>query len=185
MTWSEYESPFGRLTVVASEQGVRELHFPGRAPELDPCERDPESLRAVCEQLDEYFAGERERFEVALDLQGTPFRRRVWEALRELPYGEVTTYGRLAAELGVRDAARPGTRPATAAQKVGWAIGATPAPIVIPCHRVMAADGSLTGYRGGLQRKRALLDFEAAGAARSDFWSHRGQLALRAPKPRR
>jgi methylated-DNA-[protein]-cysteine S-methyltransferase len=180
MAWSDYESPFGRLTIVASELGLRELHFPGRAPELDPRDCDPEPFRPVCAQLDEYFAGERETFEVALDLQGTPFRRRVWDALRELPYGRVTTYGRLAEQLGVRDSdtARRGMRPATAAQKVGWAIGAVPAPIIVPCHRVVGADGSLIGYVGGLQRKRALLDFEAAAGGRSGFWPHHGQLAL-------
>jgi methylated-DNA-[protein]-cysteine S-methyltransferase len=123
---------------------------------LDPAGRDPGRLGAVHAQLDEYFAGERETFDLALDLGGTKFRRRVWQALRELPYGHVTTYGELARELGIRDSDAP------AAQKVAWAIGATPAPTVVPCHRVVAADGSLTGYRGGLQRKQALLDFEAA-----------------------
>ena len=170
MRWSHYDSPLGRLTLVAGERGLRELHFPGRGPAVDPSGRDPELLRDVCVQLEEYFAGRRETFDVALDLAGTAFRQRVWQALREVPYGEITTYGRLARDLGVRDV--PGA--ATAAQKVGWAVGATPVPIIIPCHRVVAADGSLAGYRGGLQRKRALLDFEAAASA----WSHQGQLAL-------
>lgn len=174
MRWSHYDSPLGRLTLVAGERGLRELHFPGRGPTVDPSGRDPELLREVCAQLEEYFAGERETFDVALDLAGTAFRRRVWQALREVPYGEITTYGRLARDLGVRDSVARGGRVATAAQKVGWAIGATPVPIVVPCHRVVAGDGSLTGYRGGLRRKRALLDFEAAGAT----WSHKGQLAL-------
>src|SRR5262245_14608557 len=157
MPWSHYDSPIGRLTLVAGERGLRELHFPGRGPALDASGRDPELLRDVCAQLEEYFAGERETFDFALDLAGTPFRKRVWEALRNIPYGEITTYGKLARELGVRDTDVP------AAQKVGWAIGATPVPIVIPCHRVVAGDGSLTGYRGGLHRKRALLAFEAGG----------------------
>jgi O-6-methylguanine DNA methyltransferase len=106
---------------------------------LDPCERDPESLRAFCEQPEKYFAGERESSDVALDLQATVFRRRVWQALRELPYGHVTTYGRLARELSVSepDDFGPGARPATAARKDGWAIGATPAPIIVPCHRAV------------------------------------------------
>jgi methylated-DNA-[protein]-cysteine S-methyltransferase len=180
MRWSSYESPFGPLTLIGGEAGLRELHFPGRAPALDPADHDPDSLRDVLDQLGEYFAGEREIFEVALDVSGTAFQRRVWRALQELPYGDVTTYGELARGLGVRDSGTPvtGERTVTAAQKVGWAIGATPTPIVIPCHRVVGADGSLTGYRGGLQRKRALLDFEAAGAGRAGFWTHRGQLAL-------
>jgi methylated-DNA-[protein]-cysteine S-methyltransferase len=180
MAWGEYESPLGRLTLVAGEAGLREVHFPGRAPVLDPAGRDPDVLRDVREQLEEYFAGERETFEVALDVSGTAFRRRVWHALRELPYGQVTTYGQLARELAVSDSAAPvaGGRPVTAAQKVAWEIGAVPTPIVVPCHRVVGADGSLTGYLGGLQRKQALLDFEAAGAKRTGFWSHHGQLAL-------
>jgi methylated-DNA-[protein]-cysteine S-methyltransferase len=172
MAWSDFDSPFGRLTLVAGDRGLREVHFPGRVPVLDPAGRDPGRLSAVREQLEQYFAGEREVFELALDLGGTVFRRRVWQALRELPYGRVTTYGELARELGVRDTQ------ASAAQKVAWAIGATPAPIVVPCHRVVSADGSLTGYRGGLQRKRSLLDFEADGAERPRFWAHQGRLAL-------
>ena len=107
-------------------------------------------------------------------------RRRGGRALLQLPYGAVTTYGALAGELGIRDSGTlvRGARPVTAAQKVAWAVAATPAPIVVACHRVVGADGSLTGYRGGLWRKRALLDFEAAGAARAERWIHQGQLAL-------
>jgi O6-methylguanine-DNA--protein-cysteine methyltransferase len=85
MAWSDYDSPLGRLTLVASERGLRQLHFPGRAPALDPCERDPESLRAFCEQLEEYFAGERETSDVALDLQATVFRRRVGRRCASCP----------------------------------------------------------------------------------------------------
>jgi len=179
-TWSIYESPFGPLTLVRSEAGLRALHFPGRAPVLDPAERDAGALRDASEQLQQYFAGERESFDLELDLSGTPFRRRVWSALEAVPYGEVTTYGALALELAARDSVPrvAGERLVTGAQKVGWAVGATPTPIVVPCHRVLGADGSLTGYRGGLQRKRALLDFEAAGAGRPGFWTHHGQLAL-------
>jgi methylated-DNA-[protein]-cysteine S-methyltransferase len=179
--WDIYESPLGRLTLVGSETGLREVHFPGRAPVLAPADRDRDLLADARDQLEEYFAGERERFEVALGVAGTPFQRRVWRALQEVPYGRVTTYGALARELGVRDSGTLGPsveRTATAAQKVGWAIGATPTPIVIPCHRVAGADGSLTGYRGGLQRKRALLDFEAARAGRPGSWTHQGQLSL-------
>jgi methylated-DNA-[protein]-cysteine S-methyltransferase len=180
MNWSAYESPIGRLTLVGDGAGLRAVHFPGHAPAMDPADRDPDMLRDVREQLDEYFAGERERFELALDLSGTPFQRRVWRALRELPYGRVTTYGKLARELDVLESSTlvTGARHVTAAQKVGWAIGATPTPIVVPCHRVIGADGSLTGYRGGLHLKRALLDFEAAAARGARFWTHDGQLAL-------
>jgi methylated-DNA-[protein]-cysteine S-methyltransferase len=180
MAWSVYESPLGPLTLVGGEAGLRELHFPERTPILGPTDRDPDALRDVREQLAQYFAGERDAFELQLDLSGTAFRRRVWRALQALPYGAVTTYGALAGELGIRDSGTlvTGADPVTAAQKVAWAVAATPTPIVVPCHRVLGADGSLTGYRGGLWRKRALLDFEAAGATPREPRIHDGQLAL-------
>jgi methylated-DNA-[protein]-cysteine S-methyltransferase len=180
MKWSAYESPFGLLTLIGGEAGLREVHFPGRAPEVNELDRDDELFHDVLRQLEEYFAGEREAFDVALDVSGTDFQWRVWRALQELPFGSVTTYGALAAELGVRDSATAaaGGRTVTGPQKVGSAIGATPTPIVIPCHRVVGADGSLTGYRGGLRRKRALLDFEARSVGRAGSWTHRGQLSL-------
>ena len=179
MTWTTYESPFGPLTLVTGEAGLRALHFPERVPALDRADHDPDALRDVCEQLEQYFAGEREVFDVELDLSGTPLRRRVWRALRMLPYGDITTYGALARELGVGDSPTlvTGSRP-TAAQKVAWAVAATPTPIIVPCHRVLGAHGALTGYRGGLWRKRALLDFEAAHATRPEFRVRHGQLAL-------
>ncbi len=104
----------------------------------------------------------------SLDYAGTPFQRSVWDALRGIPYGTTTTYGALGRLLGAQPRA------------VGAAVGATPIPIIIPCHRVIGTDGSLTGYGGGLPRKRALLDFEAAAGDRSAFdaaWRQR-QLAL-------
>jgi methylated-DNA-[protein]-cysteine S-methyltransferase len=184
MAWSIYESPLGRLTLVGGEAGLRELHFPERVPALDPADRDADALRDVCEQLEQYFAGERDAFEVELDLSGTAFRHRVWRALQALPYGTVTTYGALADELGVRDSNTlvTGAHPVRAAQKVAWAVAATPTPIVVPCHRVLGADGSLTGYRGGLWRKRALLDFEGARAAPRAVRVHGGQLTLLSPR---
>ena len=180
MKWSAYESPFGLLTLIGGDRGLREVHFPGRAPAVDELDRDDESFHDVLRQLEEYFSGERDVFDLALDVSGTAFQRRVWRALQELPLGSVTTYGELARQLGVRDWASlaAGQRTVTAPQKVGWAIGSTPTPVVIPCHRVVGADGSLTGYRGGLQRKRALLDFEAARVGRAGFWTHQGQLSL-------
>jgi methylated-DNA-[protein]-cysteine S-methyltransferase len=179
MVWTSYESPFGPLTLVAGEAGLRAVHFPERTPAPDPADHDPDGLRDVCEQLEQYFAGEREAFDVELDLAGTPLRRRVWRALRALPYGDITTYGALARELGVGDSATlvTGSRP-TAAQNVAWAVAATPTPIVVPCDRVLGAHGALTGYRGGLWCKRALLDFEAAHAERPEFRVRHGQLAL-------
>ena len=129
MTWTTYESPFGPLTLVAGEAGLRALHFPERVPALDLADHDPDALREVCEQLEQYFAGEREAFDVELDLSGTPLRRRVWRALRMLPYGDITTYGALARELGVGVAA---TAHATFCAAVGrdpvTSVGESPTP---------------------------------------------------------
>lgn len=150
MPFTIFESPLGELTLVAGPDGVlRHLYFPGTAPALAAAEHDPEPLAAATEQLEQYFAGERTRFELMLDYGGTPFQRSVWDALRDLAYGTTTTYGALARQLEAVPRA------------VGSAVGSTPIPIVIPCHRVIGSDGSLTGYGGGLPRKRALLDLEA------------------------
>jgi methylated-DNA-[protein]-cysteine S-methyltransferase len=163
MPYTIFESPVGPLTLVAGAHGLRNLYFPGRAPA--PGENDQMSavLAAAIEQLEQYFNGARTTFELPLDYKGTPFQQRVWGALQDIPYGMTTTYGVLARELGFEGA--------HTARAVGAAVGATPIPIVIPCHRVVGADGSLTGYGGGLPRKRALLELEAARVGR-------GQLAL-------
>src|SRR3954447_19488951 len=111
---------------------------------------DPDGLPAVREQLAAYFAGERTSFDVPLDLRGTAFQQRVWAELRGIPYGGTRTYGELAAALGAPAASRA----------VGLANGRNPVSIVVPCHRVVGASGSVTGYAGGVGRKRALLDLE-------------------------
>ena len=126
-------------------------HRPGRAGPLDERGHRPAALAGAVGQLDEYFAGERLRFDLPLDLGGTAFQRAVWRRLLEIPYGTTIDYGTLARAVG-----RPGIVRAVAA-----AVGRTPAPIIVPCHRVLAADGRPTGYIGGLARKRALLDLEA------------------------
>ncbi len=113
--------------------------------------RDAGAASPVAEQLREYFAGERERFDVPLAARGTEFQRRVWEALRAIPYGETASYGQIARAVG---------RPA-ASRAVGAANGRNPISIVVPCHRVVGAGGALTGYGGGLDRKARLLDLEA------------------------
>jgi methylated-DNA-[protein]-cysteine S-methyltransferase len=148
--WDVVDTPIGALTLVAGEAGLRAIHFPGRAPDLDPADRDADRLACAAAQLREYFAGARTAFHLPLDLGGTPLQRAVWERLQAIPCGTTTTYTRLAQEVG-----RPG-----AVRAVGAAVGRTPVPIVVPCHRVLGADGSLTGYAGGLERKRALLDHE-------------------------
>ena len=177
MSYTIYESPIGPLTLVAGPEGLRGLHFPGRGPaKTDGAERDQNAtLTAATEQLDAYFAGELRRFELPLDLVGTVFQRRVWTALRQISYGVTTTYGTLARELSGEEASGWSD-----ARAVGAAVGRTPVPIIVPCHRVIGADGSLTGYGGGLHRKRALLDFESSGGRRealSPGWSG-PQLAL-------
>ncbi len=114
-------------------------------------------LAEAAEQLQEYFAGTRQRFALPLDLGGTEFQRRAWLALAEIPYGETRSYGEQARRLGVPRAARA----------VGAANGANPLPIVLPCHRLVGADGSLTGFGGGLDTKRWLLQHEGATTPRA------------------
>jgi len=157
--WTIYKSPLGPLTIVAGTAGIRNVHFPDRAPKLGGAGRG--GMRSAIEQLEQYFAGERQTFELELDLCGTPFQERVWAELREIPFGSTTTYGELARR--VDDSLFPeGIEPYERARLIGATVGRTPTPIFVPCHRVIGADGSLTGYGGGLQRKRALLDLEGA-----------------------
>jgi methylated-DNA-[protein]-cysteine S-methyltransferase len=155
--WNIYESPLGPLTLIAGPTGLRSVLFPGRSPRLDPVSRDP--LSAVTGQLDRYFTGDLEAFEIELDLRGGALEAIVWSLLLEIPYGQTTSYGELAGR--VDPAAYPeGLEPYKRPRLVGAAVGRTPTPIVVPCHRVIGADGSLIGYGGGLQRKQALLDLE-------------------------
>jgi methylated-DNA-[protein]-cysteine S-methyltransferase len=158
MSWTIYESPLGPLTIVAADGGsLKSIYFPDHGLRLD--EGDRRQLGPVVEQLGEYFAGERERFDLEIELSGTPLQLAVWERLRRIPYGETVSYGELTA--GLDAAVFPADlEPYQRARAVGTEIGRTPVPIVIPCHRVIGADGSLTGYGGGLHRKRALLDLE-------------------------
>ncbi|QKW11263.1 methylated-DNA--[protein]-cysteine S-methyltransferase [Streptomyces sp. NA04227] len=111
---------------------------------------DPEPFTEALAQLEAYFAGELKEFDLELALAGTEFQQSVWRELTRIPYGETRTYGQLAAALGKPNASRA----------VGLANGKNPVGIIVPCHRVIGADGSLTGYGGGLERKRGLLDFE-------------------------
>jgi methylated-DNA-[protein]-cysteine S-methyltransferase len=151
--WDIYESPLGPLTITASERGLTGLSFPGRASTLAEGERCPHALSPAREQLDQYFAGERRDFELDLDFAGTPFQQRIWQRLLEIPYGSTLSYSQLADAVGRPDILRG----------VAATVGRTPIPIVIPCHRVVGANGALTGYGGGLDRKRALLDLERSG----------------------
>jgi methylated-DNA-[protein]-cysteine S-methyltransferase len=167
-----YESPVGNLTLVGTHSHLVALQFPGRL--ATRLQGDPGALAPAIAQLDEYFSGERRTFELDLHLKGTEFQQRVWAALREIPYGETTTYGALARKLSEE------TGESFDPRGVGGAVGSTPVPIIVPCHRVIGADGSLTGYGGGLPRKRALLDFEGTGgntAALDKDWGKQLTLA--------
>jgi methylated-DNA-[protein]-cysteine S-methyltransferase len=152
-----YESPIGALTLIGGARGLTDVRFADGSPR--PAAAAEHALSRAVAQLSEYFASERREFDLALDLQGTPLQLRVWQLLREIPYGATTTYGALAAQLD--DELYPqGLEAHLRARLVGAAVGRTPTPIVVPCHRVIGAGGSLTGYGGGLPRKRALLELE-------------------------
>lgn len=157
MSWRTCEGPVGPLTVVAGAAGIRGVWFEGQAPALEAgAQRE---MPAVEAQLAEYFDGERRGFELEIDLRGEPLQLAVWNLLREIPYGETTSYGELARR--VDPALFPeGLEPYRRARLAAAMIGRTPTPILVPCHRVIGADGSLTGYGGGLWRKRTLLELE-------------------------
>jgi methylated-DNA-[protein]-cysteine S-methyltransferase len=157
-THTVIDSPFGHLTLVATNgvlaglYMVRQRHRPAEET-FGERDADGEPFAKVEGQLKEYFAGLRRDFDLPLAFAGTPFQQRVWTALCEIPYGETVSYGTLADVLG-----QP-----TASRAVGLANGKNPIGIIVPCHRVIGANGSLTGYGGGLDRKRYLLDFERGG----------------------
>jgi methylated-DNA-[protein]-cysteine S-methyltransferase len=160
--WTIYQSPLGELTVIASQTGaLKVLRFP-RGPRLD--ETGKGSMAAVIAQLEEYFSGKRQSFDLPLEISGTPLQLRVWERLREIPYGSTVSYGELADSLE-EAAFPPALEPHERVRAVAGAVGRTPVPIVVPCHRVIGADGSLTGYGGGLWRKRILLELESSQLA--------------------
>jgi methylated-DNA-[protein]-cysteine S-methyltransferase len=152
------DSPLGPLTLVATDGVLSGLYMVDQRhrPPTDALGADDESpFPAVIEQMQEYFAGERTDFDVALAAPGTAFQHRVWAALRQVPYGQTASYGQVAAMIG-----RPGAQRA-----VGLANGANPIAIIVPCHRVVGANGGLTGYGGGLERKQFLLDLERRRAS--------------------
>lgn len=147
------DTPIGPLLLVGDGDALYGVGFASgpRPPRVDPAWREDRApLAPVIAQLDEYFAGERTAFDIPLAFSGTAFQVAVWEALREIPYGQTISYGELARRVG-----RP-----TAVRTVGATNGRNPIPVVVPCHRVIGADGSLTGFGGGLATKRALLELE-------------------------
>jgi methylated-DNA-[protein]-cysteine S-methyltransferase len=156
MPYTIYDSPVGQLTLVASDAGLQAVWWPADARSPVTRESDDEHpvLRVTAGQLDEYFSGGRREFDLPLDPTGTPFQQKVWEVLRGIPYGQTITYGEQARLLG--DARK--------ARAVGAANGRNPISIIVPCHRVVGSTGALTGFAGGVETKRWLLDFERAQA---------------------
>jgi methylated-DNA-[protein]-cysteine S-methyltransferase len=152
MRFTIHRSPVAPLLLAADDDVLVRLGFAGRAQVPAGWERDDRRFSAEREQLDDYFAGGRTAFDFPLRLDGAAFDRAVWEALREIPYGTTATYGEIAARIG-----RPGR-----ARAVGAANARNPIAIVVPCHRIIGANGNLTGYGGGLDRKRALLALEGS-----------------------
>jgi len=148
----QVETPVGRLTLVAGAQGLRGVLFAGDELPRDAVAAPHRVLAAAADQLQAYFNGELTSFDLPFELAGTSFQRRAWLALAAIPYGTTRSYGEQARKLGQPRAARA----------VGAANGQNPLAIVLPCHRLVGADGALTGYGGGLEVKRALLEHEAA-----------------------
>jgi len=155
--YTTFASPIGALLLVGDGHALHGLYMlEGRRPmsvraDWTPA---PEPFAHVRAQLEEYFEGRLTSFDVPLAMHGTPFQRRVWDALREIRYGETTSYGELASRVG-----QPG-----AARAVGLANGSNPIAVIVPCHRVIGANGKLTGYGGGMENKRILLDLERGAA---------------------
>jgi len=153
-THTTIDSPLGGLTLVAVDGVLSGVYFPGHGymPEPDVFGTvSGQGFEQAERQLAEYFAGERTSFDLATAASGDEFQRRVWELIERVPYGQTTTYGEMARELGGP----------TLARRVGGAVGRNPLSVIVPCHRVVGRDGKLTGYAGGLERKRFLLDLEA------------------------
>ena len=152
-----YRSPLGRITLVSDGKSLTELNFsePLGEPKIDPTESPSGDLSPIvaetCRWLDLYFSGKQPDFTPPLNPQGTPFQQKVWRELLTIPYGQTTSYGAIAKRIGCRSA-----------QAVGQAIHRNPIAIIIPCHRVIGADGSLTGYASGLAIKEQLLILEKA-----------------------
>jgi methylated-DNA-[protein]-cysteine S-methyltransferase len=157
--YTELASPLGTLQLTAEAGALTGVHFPGkkhdrpRQPDWQRADEEP-VLAQARRELGEYFAGRRTQFDVRLAPAGTPFQRSVWRALLEVPFGSTSTYGAIAQAIG-----RP-----SAVRAVGAAVGTNPIGIIVPCHRIVGRDGTLTGYAAGLERKARLLALEAEAA---------------------
>ena len=178
-THTTIDTPIGELTLVGEDGALAGVYFPGHWTRPDRAafgaRADGAGFAAAARQLAEYFAGERTMFDLRTSLAGDGFARRVWDRLTEIPYGETTTYGDIARELG---------EPALA-RAVGGAVAHNPLSIVVPCHRVVGGDGRLTGYAGGLGRKRYLLDLEAGDTLLAAAAGHAILHGMTEPRPSR
>jgi methylated-DNA-[protein]-cysteine S-methyltransferase len=157
LLYTQLHSPIGELLLVGDGEALHRLHMldgPHPIAIDEQWQRAEHAFAETRSQLAQYFAGERTDFELALHMEGTPFQRSVWEALREIPYGQTASYGEIARRVG-----QPG-----AARAIGITNARNPISVIVPCHRVIGANGTLTGYGGGLQRKRFLLDLEQQAA---------------------
>jgi methylated-DNA-[protein]-cysteine S-methyltransferase len=155
-----YQSPLGRMMLVANDDGLAGVYFIGQKHYVRPgsgWRKDPdnESLGKAKKELEEYFAGKRKRFDLPLAPEGSDFQRAVWKAIAGVPFGETITYAELA-----RRAGHPGS-----ARAAGAATGRNPIGIIVPCHRIVGSDGTLTGYAGGLEKKKKLLALEAGAGS--------------------
>ena len=180
--WHETDSPVGPLLLAGTAAVLTRVHFQAGPHRLRPSpawRHDAAPFAPALAQLGEYFRGARREFDLPLAPEGTPFQLVVWQALRAVPYGETLSYGELAQRVGLAGGARA----------VGLANGANPLPIVVPCHRVIGADGSLTGFGGGLDIKRALLALERAACVEDLFttaeWAALGSAARSRPRASR
>lgn len=157
---SHYHSPIGEILLAAEDTALTGLWFAGQLRVPRHLERDGEArdipvLVRAKQWLDQYFSGQAPASTVPLHMTGTAFQLEVWDILRRIPYGQATTYGALARQIALRRGL-----PRMSAQAVGGAVGRNPISILVPCHRVIGADGSLTGYAGGMDKKRKLLRLE-------------------------
>lgn len=153
------DSPLGPLTLAGTGNTLMHVRMSDQRHEPDSSDWEPDgaAFADATEQLSAYFAGDLREFDVDLALAGTDFQRRVWAALRTIPYGQTRSYGQIAEQIG-----SPG-----GSRAVGLANGRNPVAIIVPCHRVIGSGGTMTGYGGGIERKRSLLDLESRNAARS------------------
>ena len=153
MNYRLLNTPIGTLRLVSDGTHLQRIEFEGHYEETEPASETGDAVLSACAtQLREYFAGKRDRFDLPLAAQGTEFQRQVWSALAAIPYGQLRSY---------RDIAEAIDKP-RAVRAVGAANGRNPLPIVVPCHRVIGSDGSLTGFAGGLEAKTRLLELEDA-----------------------